>query len=248
MSLATLIPSRDNGVKRNVIEAVIIGIILTALSLLVATQAGWIEEINLLETFAVFTSYGSTYLCVMERRYNYIFGTISTAAYCVLFWQFGLFASAAVNAYLALALVYGWFRWKSDAKTIPVRHVELKWIPAYVVAVAIGYFGIVQITTAMGATLPLVDSIILIGTLFAQFLLDNKRIETWYVWMIVNVVAIYVYFTAGLFLAAFQYVAFLLNAAFGWWMWKKSMGRTEEKVEDEEDIPLVGLPLQGIAN
>lgn len=233
MSITSLVPSRDNGVKRNVIEAVIIGIILTALSLLVATQAGWIEEINLLEAFAVFTSYGATYLCVMERRYNYIFGIISTAAYCVLFWQFGLFASSAVNAYLALALIYGWFRWKSDSNTLPVRHVELKWIPAYVVAVAVGYFGIVQITTAMGATLPLVDSIILIGTLMAQFLLDNKRIETWYVWMIVNVVAIYVYFTAGLFLAAFQYIFFLANAFYGIYVWRKSMKGAVEPVEVE---------------
>lgn len=228
MSITSLVPSRDNGVKRNVIEAVIIGIILTALSLFVATQAGWIEEVNWLEAFAVFTSYGSTYLCVMERRYNYIFGTISTAAYCVLFWQFGLFASSAVNAYLALALIYGWFRWKSDDKTIPVRHVQLKWIPAYIVAVAIGYFGIVQITTAMGATLPLADSIILIGTLFAQFLLDNKKLETWYVWIIVNVVAIGVYFTAGLYIAAFQYIFFLANAFYGIYVWRKSMHKPVE--------------------
>jgi len=227
MSIRSIVPSRDNGVKRNVIEAIIIGIVLTGLTLFVGVQAGWIEDINLLEAFAVFTSYGSTYLCVMERRYNYIFGMISTAAYCVLFWQFGLFASSAVNAYLALALIYGWFRWKNDTNTRPVKHLELKWIPAYILATALGYFGIVQITTMLGATLPLADSVILIGTLLAQFLLDNKRIETWGVWAVVNVFAIYTYFTAGLALAAFQYIFFLANTVYGWVMWKRSM-RTQE--------------------
>lgn len=186
MSLQSLIPNRERGAVRNIIEGTILGIFLTGLSFLVGFQFGWIEEINWLEAFAVLTSYTTTYLCVMERRANYLLGMVTTAAYCVLFWQWGLFASSAINAYLAFALVYGWFRWKSDTKTIPVRHVELKWIPAYILATAIGYAGIVWIVGMMGATLPAADSIILVGTLLAQFLLDNKRIETWGVWAVVN--------------------------------------------------------------
>lgn len=227
MSISNIIPRRDRGVKRNVVEGIILGIILTALSIFVGLSAGWIDAVNYLEVFAVFTSYTCTYLCVMERRINYVWGAVSTASYCVLFFQWGLFASMGVNAYLALALVYGWFRWKSDDASRPVRHLELKWIPAYIVATAIGYAGILWITTALGGTLPATDSIILIGTLFAQFLLDNKRLETWAIWAIVNVVAIYVYFNAGLALAAFQYVFFLLNAVYGYVVWKRSMVAVE---------------------
>lgn len=236
MSLQSLIPNRERGVVRNIIEGTILGIFLTGLSFLVGFQFGWIEEINWLEAFAVLTSYTTTYLCVMERRANYLLGMVTTAAYCVLFWQWGLFASSAINAYLAFALVYGWFRWKSDTKTIPVRHVELKWIPAYILATAIGYAGIVWIVGMMGATLPAADSIILVGTLLAQFLLDNKRIETWGVWAVVNVAAIYVYFSSGLFLAGFQYIFFLLNAGYGWYMWRKSM---QEPVEAETPANVV---------
>lgn len=227
MSLRNIIPSRDNGVKRNIVEGIVLGIVLTTLSFIVGMHFGWITEINWLEAFAVLTSYACTYLCVMERRANYVIGVITTASYCVLFIQWGLFASAAVNAYLAFALVYGWFRWKNDTNTIPVRHVELKWIPVYLLVTAVAYGGIVWITTALGATLPLADSVILIGTLMAQFLLDNKRIETWYVWAVVNVFAIYVYFTAGLALAAFQFVFFLANTVYGYVVWKKSMVKAQ---------------------
>lgn len=224
--LKSLIPNRERGLTRNIIEGTILGLFLTGLSFLVGMQFGWIDEIIWLEAFAVLTSYACTYLCVMERRANYIIGVITTAAYCYLFFQWGLFASMAVNAYLVFALVYGWFRWKNDDKTIPVRHVELKWIPVYLLVVAVAYGGIVLITTSLGATLPLADSVILIGTLFAQFLLDNKRIETWYVWAVVNVFAIYVYFTAGLALAGFQFIFFLANTVYGWYMWRKSMQQT----------------------
>ena len=67
------------------------------------------------------------------------------------------------------------------------------------------------------------DSTILAGTILAQFLLDNKKLQTWIVWAIVNVFAIYTYFTAGLSLVAFQYVFFLANTMYGYAMWKRGM-------------------------
>ena len=185
-------------------------------------RAGWISEINGLEVFAVFTSYVCTFLCVMERRANYPIGAISNAAYAFLFFQFGLYASSITTAYLTFALAYGWFRWKSDSVSRPVSRVELKWVPAYVLATGAFYGIALWLVTAAGGTLALTDTVILIGTMLAQFLLDNKKIENWIVWMVVNVFAIYTYSTAGLALAAFQYVFFLANTFYGLYMWRRS--------------------------
>lgn len=67
------------------------------------------------------------------------------------------------------------------------------------------------------------DTVILIGSMLAQFLLDNKKLENWIVWAVVNVVAIYVYAQAELYLAAAQIVLFLLNTVYGYWCWKRTM-------------------------
>jgi nicotinamide mononucleotide transporter len=213
--------------KRNIIEALVIGVVLTGLSYAVAFAAGWTSEVNPLEAFAVFTSYGSTYLCVVERRFNYVFGAISTAAYAVLFYQWELYASAALNAYLAPALVYGWFRWKRDDITRPIGHVQLKWLPGYVLLTAVAYFAVTALVNALDGKLATWDVVIFVGSILAQFLLDNKRIETWFVWAVVNVAAIYVYFTSGLYLAGFQYIFFLGNTVFGYVVWYKSMKREQ---------------------
>lgn len=217
------IPSRDHGSAVNIIQGSIVGAILTALSYVVALRAGWATEINYLEVFAVFTSYVSTWLCVFERRANYPIGAISCFAYTFLFYSFGLFGSAAINAYLTIALIYGWWRWRSDAETRPITHLQLKWVPVYLLVTAAFYFVALWLVTALGGSLALTDTIVLVATMLAQFLLDNKKFETWYVWAIVNVFAIYTYATAGLPLAAFQYVFFLLNAFYGLWMWRQSM-------------------------
>lgn len=212
--------------RQHLVESICVAILATGLSYIVAALAGWIPNgVNYLEAFAVFTSYMATYLSVKQRRFNYPLGAISSVAYCILFFQQGLVASALLNAYLAPALIYGWYRWRSDADARPVRRVidEPKWIPVYLIVTAVAYLGALGVATAFGGQIAPADALILIGTMLAQFLLDNKRIETWMVWAVVNIAAIYVYFTAGLPLAGVQYILFLANTVWGYIAWRQTM-------------------------
>lgn len=222
MSIMSMVPRREQGALINVIQGVVIGVLLTALSYAVGLHFGWIASVSWLEAFAVFTSYIATFLCVVERRFNYPVGAISTAAYCLLFWQFGLLASMAINAFLSVYLVYGWFRWKSDTDTRLITRMSGKdWVIHLAVA-GVGYLIIVGLATAFGGTLAWTDSVIFAGMVLAQFMLDNKKLENWAVWALVNVFAIYTYGTAGLALVAFQYVFFLLNTGYGFVMWNRA--------------------------
>lgn len=161
--------------KRDIWESILVGVILTTLSYVVAFSAQWVTALNLLEIFAVFTSYACTYLCVKERRANYPIGAISTAAYAILFMQSGLLSSAILNIYLTPTLIYGWLRWRQDAATRPVTHVALKWVPVYALVALLGYAGAALISQAFGGTMAWTDAMILAGTILAQFLLDNKK-------------------------------------------------------------------------
>lgn len=222
MSVMSIAAPRASGTKQNLIQGTILGIILTTLSYFVGIEAHWIHSLNWLEVFAVFTSYVCTYLCVTERRINYPIGAVSTAAYAILFFHSHLLGSALLNAYLTPQLIYGWIRWKKDAVTRPITRVALKWWPVYL-AISVGaYIGAVHILAAFGGTLALLDSIVLVASILAQWLLDNKKIENWAVWMIVNAVAIVDYYRAGLPLAAFQYVFFLMNTFWGLYVWNTS--------------------------
>lgn len=209
--------------RRHYCEAIALGVILTALSYAVGMSAGWITSLNLLEVFAVFTSYCSTWLCVRERRMNYVYGAISSIAYAVLFFQAGLLASSLLNAYLAPTLLYGWIRWRKDSNTRPVEHVSVKMLPVYIGVAVLFWFGASQLFGALGATMAIFDTMILGLNILAQLLLDNKKLENWYVWAVMNVVAIYVYFSTGLFLVGFQYIFFLMNTVIGFIAWRKSM-------------------------
>jgi nicotinamide mononucleotide transporter len=217
--------------NRDVVDGLLIATAVTVGSYLIAAALGWISVVNPLEAFAVYTSYACTWLCVKQRRFNYPIGAMSTAAYCVLFWQQGLVASAALNAYLTPTLLYGWIRWRADADTRPVSHIEGRWLPVYLAVVAVAYVGAVAIAAALGGTFAAADSVILVGTILAQFLLDNKKLETWVVWFAVDIVAIWLYVSSGLAIAGLQYVLFLGTAVVGFAQWRQALGPTDLRTE-----------------
>ncbi|QQS22111.1 nicotinamide mononucleotide transporter [Candidatus Saccharibacteria bacterium] len=218
--------------KRDLAESLLVGVVLTTLSYCVAIAAQWITNLNWLEVFAVFTSYASTYLCVKERRANYPIGAVSTAAYAVLFLQSGLLSSAILNAYLTPTLIYGWIRWRKDIDTRRVSHVQLRWIPVYLLVSLLGYTGAALISQRLGGAMAWTDAMVLAATILAQFLLDNKKLENWIVWAVVNVFAIYTYATTGLPLVALQYVLFLANTVYGYVVWHRS-----KQMSDALDAP-----------
>jgi nicotinamide mononucleotide transporter len=219
---AITIPNRDQGLRTNLIQGTVIGAVLTALSYAVALAAGWVDSLDLLEAFAVFTSYVCTFLCVMERRINYPIGAASTVAYCVLFYKFDLHASMAINAFLSVYLLYGWVRWRADEDTRPITRMSAKNWALTLAVTAVGYAIVVALSNAFDGSLVWTDAVILVGTLAAQFTLDNKHKETWLIWVVVNIFAIYTYFTTGLHLVGFQYIFFLLNAIWAFTVWSRS--------------------------
>lgn len=225
---------RDAGAFANVTQGAVIGVILTALSYVVGLNAHWIDKVDLLEAFAVFTSYVCTYLCVMERRINYPIGAISTAAYCWLFYRFDLNASMAINAFLSVYLLYGWLRWRSDDNTRPVTRMSARGWLFHIGPALIGYGIVVKLSEHFGGQLAWTDSVIFAGTILAQLMLDNKKLENWLVWIGVNCFAIYTYFNAELYLVFFQYIFFLLNAFVALVVWTRSMRQS-----DDQSLPAV---------
>ena len=200
-----------------------LGFVLSFSTVLIALYMGWVDQINLLELFAVATSYTCTYLCAVQVRWQYIFAAVTTVAYTILFYQWGLYGSAIASAYVPIALVYGWFRWGRDDATREVTATPIHHYPLYLLLGGVGWYATHFIASAMGITVPVMDSAILVLTIMAQFMMDNKKLENWIVWAVLNVIAIYLYFNTGLILAGMQYILFLANTVFAFVLWKRAM-------------------------
>lgn len=211
--------------------------ILTCVTLVIALYLG--HPMTALEVAAVFTSYGSTVLFVLQMRQCYLWGVVTTLLYAELFRQSGLYGSAVVQLYLLGALAYGYFRWGPDGDPRPVTRVRpLAWWLAYLTATGTLFAAASWTSAELGSPVVGADAAILALSILAQWLLDNKKLETWAVWAMLNAVAVYLYWTQGLTLVALQYVYFLGNAVWGFVEWRRSMIESAVRSGDPMQLAL----------
>ena len=62
----------------------------------------------------------------------------------------------------------------------------------------------------------------------AMWLMANKKIENWTLWIAGNIVSIPLYFVKGLGFTGIQYTIFLILAIQGYIAWKKSLDKNEQ--------------------
>lgn len=222
--------------------AAVIAVSLTALTYFAATTAGWVTDPNWLEIVASGMNYAATFLSIRQRRFFYLIGIGASAIYATVYGQAGLLASAVLSMYLTISLIYGYFRWGKDKKSRPVHHLSWKWAPVYVIVTAAFWFGAWLTVRALGGELPFWDAWILVLTILAQFLLDNKVIETWIVWTAVNIIGVILYFNIGLYFAAVQQLLFGVANLWGWMSWKRTM-QTQNLADNDMRKTPVNNPL-----
>lgn len=230
--------------KKYIIESFVLATFITGALLIAMTIMK--EPINWIETASVYFSFACTWLCTRQVRFNYVLGVVSTTLLVITFYQAGLYGSMALNIYLVPTVIIGWFMWGKDISPKQVEHVKPKKITLYLFFTALTWAGAYFVITSLGGNMVALDGWLLVGTVLAQFLLDRKKIETWVVWVLVNVVSVYVYFESGLYLLAAQFLLFLANAVFAWFQWRKTMVNNEVTKDNAPIIPnLAAVAIEG---
>ncbi len=233
-----LLPARDTKLagffRHDYVIAALIAVAASGLTFALGFALGWFPNgVNGFEVVAATLNYAATYLSIKQRRFTYALGFVASAFWAIAFYQYGLIASAILSLYLVAQLVYGYFRWGPDGKGRPVHKFQWKWLPVYALATAVTYGGAVAISTAFGGSFAFWDGAILVATIWAQFMLDNKVLGTWYVWMLVNIIGVTLYATAGAPFAVVQQFLFGLANIWGYLSWRKSMRNSEENFSKE---------------
>jgi len=185
---------------------------------------------SLLEIFAALFSALCVVLAIKRNVLTYPVGIVGTVLYFFVFWDIKLYASAWLQVFFTAVQVYGWWYWlRGDNGSVP----KIKKL-GYDYAIFIGvmltivcYWIGTLISTYTDAQLATTDTVIFGLSVFAQILLDRKRLENWAVWVTLDVASVYVYYTAGLTVTAVLYAAFLVLASFGWVAWSKAYKRGE---------------------
>jgi nicotinamide mononucleotide transporter len=68
---------------------------------------------------------------------------------------------------------------------------------------------------------PYLDSFVTVMSITTTFFMIQKKVECWIIWILVDMIATYMYFMKEIKFVSFQYLIFCFIAAYGLWNWSR---------------------------
>ncbi len=203
---------------------VLVASIAVGLFLKGAFKGDWFE-------FAAFvTGVLAVYLVAVEHIWNWPIGLINVSIFGYVFFKGNLLADMSLQLFFFVLGVQGWYHWLKGGhnKTqLKMTRIPPIWWGGILVLLLIGTAIYYPIVTHYKGASPLIDSVLTVGSMIAQVLLNTKRIENWIIWILVDIAYIPLYLSRNLGSAAVLYAIFLVLAVCGLVNWTKVMKATE---------------------
>jgi len=182
----------------------------------------------------------SGFLCVLliikRSIWCWFFGLIQVSLYSWLFFDNKLYSDAGLHVIYIFLQFYGWWNWvnnsnsKQASKVLIIQRTSLKDIVVWlcVAVTAAGILGFVM-NTYTDASFAYPDAFTTATSLVAQWLLTRRHLFNWLFWIVVDIVAIFIYFQKGLYPTSLLYFTFLIMCFVGQYSWWKEYKKQEQE-------------------
>jgi nicotinamide mononucleotide transporter len=188
------------------------------------------SQLTLLEGTAVLFGLVSVYLSTRQNIWSWPTAIINVGLYTLLFFREKLYADMGLQVIYLVLSFYGWYEWLYGGEhrtTLQVSRLDLR---TAVVLTVIGAAGSMALGTffsrSTDASLPYLDSTLAVFSLIAQWMMTRKIVENWALWVILDVVYVWMFVALKhLNFTAFQYTVFLVLAVMGYRDWQRSHAR-----------------------
>jgi nicotinamide mononucleotide transporter len=180
-----------------------------------------------LEWVAVLTGFACVWLAARESLLNFPIAIVSCLLYVLIYYRQGLYSDSGLQGVFIALSAYGWYEWRyggRDKTELPVTHVPaIEWAlaAAFVLAYTLGsgyYLG-----HHTDSTFPYWDSFTTGTSIAAQFLMMRKRLENWWLWILVDIIYVPILWVKQLYPTSLLYALYLGLAAYGYWQWARDM-------------------------
>ncbi len=164
--------------------------------------------------------------------HTWLTGIIGSLIFILVFYQAKLYADALLQIFFIVTSAIGWRLWLDrrrtpEAKILRTDPRTLIWMVVAAISVTAIYGSLLHYFT--DAYAPYLDSAVLGFSVVAQLLLMQRRIETWWVWLVVNSLSVPLFASRELYLTAGLYAFYWCNAWYGLWHWSQQMRSTVDK-------------------
>jgi nicotinamide mononucleotide transporter len=169
------------------------------------------------------------YLVVKQHMLNWPVGIINVLTYAAFFFFVARhYANAGLQIVFFAYAIEGWLRWsRGDKKGNPLvaSRCNRSDIVVVVATVLIGTAILVPILSTYGGNYVFLDALTTSISLAAQFLVNRKKLENWWLWIIADLIYVPLYWHRQYYLTAVLYWVFLILAVIGLREWQRTLSK-----------------------
>lgn len=176
-----------------------------------------------IEATAVLLGLINVSLIIHRSIWNYPFGLCMVTLYGYIFLEARLYADAILQIYFFVIQVYGWWNWlqgRTAGGQVVVELLDrggriLALASILVTSFAVGWL----MATFTDAAAPFWDATVSGLSVIAQYLLSRRKLESWVLWIVVDLLGVALFWSRGLHMTAGLYLVFLGLAITGLVKW-----------------------------
>lgn len=178
-----------------------------------------------IEIIGAISGFFNIYLVARNNIWNYFFGILYVSLYTVVFFNAKLYADMSLQLFFLVMQFHGIYSWLYGGKEKSIKFITSASNNILLIAFfsSFSLFGLISfiLQRYTDSTTVYADAFITALSLVAQWMMNNKWIEHWYLWIIINSVSILLYMSKGLYLTTGLYFTFLYICILGYGVWKK---------------------------
>lgn len=207
-----------------------------------------------LEFFGTMLNITCVWLVARKSIWNWPISILGVVLFGSLFYQIRLYSDFIEQIYYLLTGFYGWYAWMKLDRDARIEGVSGSLISSIsrnertaagvfilIGTIVLGYF-MSRIDVLFpqwfpeAAAYPYLDALTTIMSFVAQWLLVKKRLENWYLWIVVDIIGIWLYYEKDVKFVSLLYLVFLVIATHGLFSWRKLWkdGRANASVPRKE--------------
>ena len=166
-------------------------------------------------------------LVVRRSLWNYPFGLAMVSLYFFVFWDAKFYSDALLQIFFFAIQIVGWIAWSRADEVdhgVAVGWLAGKarwlWLLGTLAAILVWGSIMARFTDAVA---PMADAAVASLSVSAQILQSLRRVESWVLWIAVDILAIGVFTWRGLGVTAALYSLFLILAVIGLIQWRRKV-------------------------
>jgi nicotinamide mononucleotide transporter len=179
-----------------------------------------------LEIAAVLFTLANVWLAVKENIWTWPTGIVSVTLYLVVNYQARLYSNAGLQVVYLVLSIHGWYEWLhggTNRTELRITHASRRVLVICAMAGAVmTALLMLLLRWTTDAAVPFWDASTTAYSLVGQWMMNEKIVESWVVWLAVDVIYVPLYFGRGYRLTAGLYAIFWVLAWRGYVEWRRS--------------------------